>query len=86
MHSIETRVLYTQVPDCNCFSSLPIRTFGLVEIRLRLTAKSPVLVSDTVDAADLEKLRADSRYSVEDIERIIPLLKLKKATIKAAEV
>jgi hypothetical protein len=63
-----------------------MRALGLVEIRAGLAAKPSILVRNTVDAADLVKLRADGRYSLEDVERIISLLELEKARVKAAKV
>jgi hypothetical protein len=70
--------LYTIVPASDSVSSLLLTVLGLVKIGARLAAKSSVLVSDTVDAADLGKLRAHSCDSVEDVKWIILVLGLKK--------
>lgn len=78
--------LYTVALASDPILSLPIRALGLVEIRTRLAAKSSILVSNAVDAADFIKLRAGGCHSVEDVEGIIPLLELEKARVEAAKV
>jgi hypothetical protein len=69
---------YTVVLTSESILSLPTRAFGLVEIRARLAAKSSILISNTINAANLGKLRADGRHSLKDIKRIITLLELEK--------
>lgn len=66
--------------------SLPIGAFSFVQIWTILAAKPFILVSSTVDTADFEKLRVNSRHSVEKIVWIAPLLKLEQARIEAAEI